>query len=59
MIIHTRACNRTIIIRTKGLKACLHKSRLIALCIHPFVNIQRAFYAGISNDAEDEGDDNE
>jgi hypothetical protein len=41
------------VIRTGVLKPYLEKARSIALCIHPFANIQRAFYAGVPDAVED------
>ena len=49
-VIHT-------VIRSGILKPYLNKARSIPLCIHPFANIQRAFYAGIPEAVDDDEDD--
>ena len=49
-VIHT-------VIRSGILKPYLNKARSIPLCIHPFANIQRAFYASMIPEAAEEGDD--
>jgi hypothetical protein len=45
------------VIRSDKLKPYLSKARSIPLSIHPFANIQRAFYAGVPEAAEEEEDD--
>jgi hypothetical protein len=45
------------VIRSGKLKPYLSKARSIPLSIHPFANIQRAFYAGVPEAAEEEEDD--
>jgi hypothetical protein len=46
------------VIRGGVLKPYLRKSRSITLCIDPFVNVQRAFYAGVPEAAEGENSEN-
>ena len=43
--------------RTGVLKPYLDKARSIALIIHPFANIQRAFYAGVPETGEDKDEE--
>lgn len=42
------------VIRSGILKPFLAKARAIPLCVHPFASIQRVFYAGIPDAAEDD-----
>ena len=46
-----------MITRTGILKLYLNKAQLIPLCVHPFASIQRAFYAGIPEAAEEDDDE--
>lgn len=43
--------------RDGPLQPYLHKARWISQSIHPFINIQRIFYSGISGMLEDEDDE--
>ena len=39
---------QTTLARDGVLKPYVHQSRVIALTVHPFANIHRVFYAGVS-----------
>jgi len=47
------------LIRPGPLQPYLHKARWIAQSIHPFINIQRVFFAGVPEAALDAEDENE